>query len=70
MKVSEMVAALLKMPQDVEVRIEGYFPDTPDGAGASAAFVPNHIEALQNEITGVHVVLWAIGATEDDALKL
>lgn len=64
MTVAELIAELSKQPQDVPVKIEGYYPDTPDGPGAGAAFTPNHIQSLRNEDTGVYAVIWAIGDTE------
>ena len=66
MTVAELIAELSKLPQDVPVRVEGYFKDTPEADGAGAAFIPNYVEALKNEITGVCAVIWAHGATEDN----
>lgn len=70
MTVAELISELSKLPQDVPVRVEGYFPDTPNQEGASASFNPNHVEALKNEETGVLAIIWAQAVTEDDPLRL
>jgi len=64
MTVAEMIAALQKLPQDAPVKVEGYAPDTADSVGSGAAFEPNHIEAVTNEIVGVTAVIWAAIVTD------
>lgn len=64
MTVADLIKKLADLPQDAPVRVEAYYPDTPDEPGAGAVFEPSHVEALSNDDLGVFAVIWASGVTE------